>query len=120
MTRMLGIGALVVAALLSLSLVGTAMAGPKTVVGTVGPGFTIGLKANGKKASTLKAGSYRVVVNDLSSSHNFHLSGPGLNKVITGVGFMGTKSVVVTLKKGTYSFVCDPHASVMHGSFKVT
>jgi len=25
----------------------------------------------------------------------------------------------VTLKKGAYRFVCDPHASVMKGSFKV-
>jgi len=26
----------------------------------------------------------------------------------------------VKLKKGTYKYVCDPHASVMKGSFKVT
>jgi plastocyanin len=37
--------------------------------------------------------------------------------VLTGVGFTGTKSFVLTLKKGTYRFVCDPHASIMHGSF---
>jgi len=24
------------------------------------------------------------------------------------------------LKKGTYKFVCDPHAAIMKGSFKVT
>jgi plastocyanin len=39
--------------------------------------------------------------------------------VLTGVGFTGTKSFVLTLKKGTYHFVCDPHASIMHGSFTV-
>jgi plastocyanin len=35
------------------------------------------------------------------------------------VSFVGKKSLTVTLKKGTYRFVCDPHASSMKGSFKV-
>jgi plastocyanin len=26
----------------------------------------------------------------------------------------------VRLKKGKYTYVCDPHASTMHGSFTVT
>jgi plastocyanin len=38
---------------------------------------------------------------------------------VTSVDFTGTKSFVATLKKGTYKFMCDPHASFMHGSFKV-
>jgi len=25
----------------------------------------------------------------------------------------------LALKKGTYRFFCDPHASIMHGSFTV-
>ena len=25
----------------------------------------------------------------------------------------------ITLKKGKYSFVCDPHASTMHGTFRI-
>jgi plastocyanin len=33
------------------------------------------------------------------------------------VGFTGTKSFVLKLKKGTYRFVCDPHAEIMRGSF---
>ena len=44
---------------------------------------------------------------------------PGVNRVLTGVDFTGTKSVVLKLRKGTYRFVCDPHASFMHGSFRV-
>ena len=93
----------------------------KTVNGTVGPGFTIGLTSNGKKVAKLKAGvPYRFVISDRASIHDFHLSGPGLNRVLTGVGFTGTKSFVLTLKKGTYRFVCDPHASIMHGSFTVS
>ena len=87
--------------------------------GTVGPGFTITLKQGGKKVSTLKAGSYKIVVADKSNIHDFHLTGPGVNKA-TSVGGTGTKTWTVTLKKGTYKFVCDPHASIMKGSFKVT
>ena len=35
--------------------------------------------------------------------------------------FVGTKKVTVTLKKGTYTFQCDPHAqSGMKGTFKVS
>lgn len=99
---------------------GGSAASSKTVNGTVGPGFTIGLTSNGKKVAKLKAGvPYRFVISDRASIHDFHLSGPGLNRVLTGVGFTGTKSFVLTLKKGTYHFVCDPHASIMHGSFTV-
>ena len=42
-----------------------------------------------------------------------------MNKEITTVGFVGTKTVIVDLKKGTYTFVCDPHFTSMKGSFKV-
>src|SRR5213076_775137 len=60
-----------------------------TLTGTDGPGFTI-------------------TINDKSNVHNFHLVGPGVNKKtsVTAV----TKTIwKVTLKKGTYKFVCDPH-----------
>ena len=39
--------------------------------------------------------------------------------VKTSVGGTGTKTFTVTLKKGTYKFVCDPHKSVMKGSFTI-
>jgi plastocyanin len=86
--------------------------------GTVGPGFTIGLKKGGKKVTTLKPGRYTFVISDKSSSHNFHLTGPGVNKKTTVAG-TGTKTWTVTVKAGTYRFVCDPHASGMKGSFTV-
>lgn len=104
-----------------LATAGTVSAAtPKTVKGTVGPGYTIGLTLDGKKVTKLKAATaYRFVISDRSSSHDFRLSGPGLNRVLTGVGFTGTKSYTLKLKKGTYRFVCDPHESEMHGSFRV-
>ena len=99
---------------------GTAAPAPKTVVGSVGPDFTIDLKLGGKKVTQLKAGvPYRFLVHDRAAIHDFHLSGPGVNKVITGVDFTGTKSLVLKLRKGTYRFLCDPHAPDMHGSFRV-
>jgi plastocyanin len=95
--------------------------GPTKLTGTVGPGFTISLKKGGVKVKTLKAGKYTITVNDKSKIHDFHLSGPGLNKVITTTPFKGTKTVTVTFKKGkTYRYVCDPHAATMKGSFKIT
>jgi plastocyanin len=100
---------------------GGSAATPKTVNGTVGPGFTIGLTMQGKQVTRLKAGTpYRFTISDRADIHDFHLSGPGLNRVLTGVEFTGTKSFVLRLKKGTYRFMCDPHASFMHGSFRVS
>jgi plastocyanin len=108
-------------AAIAVGSVGTAQAASLTLTGTVGPGFTISLKnASGKPVKTLKAGRYTISVRDQSSIHDFHLSGPGVDKAITTVGFVGTKSVTVTLKKGTYRYQCDPHATIMHGSFRVS
>ena len=108
------LAALVVAALAAAP----AQAAPTKLVGTVGPGFTITLTKGGKKVRTLKPGRYAITIRDKSAAHNFHLRGQGLNKMTT-VGAVTTKTWTVTLKKGTYRYVCDPHASSMKGSFKV-
>jgi plastocyanin len=96
----------------------TATAATK-LTGTVGPGFTISLKKGGAKVTKLAAGTYTIVISDKSNIHNFHLTGPGVNKK-TSVGKLGTTTWTVTLKKGTYKYMCDPHATTMKGSFKVT
>jgi len=87
--------------------------------GTTGPGFTITLKKAGKTVKTLKAGRHTITVRDRSSDHNFVLKGPGVNKQITAVGFTGTKTATVTLKKGRYTYFCTPHQGFMKGSFTV-
>jgi len=97
----------------------TALATAPTLNGTVGPGFTITLTQSGKSVKTLKAGSYVFKISDKSNIHDFHLTGPGVNKSTT-VGGTGSKTWTLTLKKGTYKYVCDPHKTIMHGSFKVT
>ena len=111
MTRIPILAVTALAAMLVLAV--PALAATPTYKGTVGPGFTIKLASK-----PTKAGKIKLVVSDKSSQHNFHLSGPGVN-VKTSVGQSGTKTFTITLKKGTYKFMCDPHASFMKGSFKV-
>jgi|SRR5919201_382396 plastocyanin len=99
--------------------VAPATAAVPKLTGTDGPGFTITLKKGATKVTKLKAGKYKFVIRDMSNLHNFHLKGPGVNKK-TGVGSTGTTTWTLTLKKGTYKYICDPHSATMHGSFKVT
>jgi hypothetical protein len=73
---------------------------------------------NGARVTHLDAGTYEVQVHDNSTVHNFHLRGPGVDNS-TEVEFKGTTTWLVTLTDGTYTFVCDPHASFMRGSFTV-
>jgi hypothetical protein len=93
--------------------------GVTTLSGSVGPGFTISLKKGGKKVKSVNAGRYRIRVSDKSDFHNFRLRGPSVNRAITSVDFEGTKTRTFRLRKGTYRYVCDPHADEMKGSFKV-
>jgi plastocyanin len=116
MNRML---VLLAATAAGLSLVATSAAAPVKLTGTVGPGFTITLKKGTSKVTKLKRGKYTFVIRDKSGIHNFHLKGP-ISKRFTSVSFTGTKTVTLTLKPGKYTYVCDPHASSMRGSFRVT
>ncbi|MBA2361817.1 MAG: hypothetical protein H0V79_12965 [Actinobacteria bacterium] len=109
------------AAVLALAVPLSAQAGTNAtkLVGTVGPGFTITLKKGGQKIVSLPAGRYTITVTDKSAIHDFRLKGPGMNKVITGISFVGTKTVTVTLKRARYTYVCTPHASFMKGTVTV-
>jgi len=89
--------------------------GGTTLNGSVGPGFDISLDGT----DGLTAGSYTLAVNDQASDHNFHLTGPGGVDVATDVAGEGEESFDVVLEAGEYTFVCDPHASQMRGSFTV-
>jgi hypothetical protein len=100
------------AALAAVTFATVALAAPAPLSGSVGPGFTITMK------KPTKAGSYRLTVNDRSSAHNFHITGPGVNRR-TSVGGTGRTTWTLSLRKGTYTFVCDPHASTMRGSFRI-
>jgi len=89
--------------------------GGTTLDGSVGPGFDISLDGT----DGITAGDYTLVVNDQSTAHNFHLTGPGGVDVSTEVSEEGEETFDVTLQAGEYTFVCDPHASQMNGSFTV-
>jgi opacity protein-like surface antigen len=87
--------------------------------GTVGPDFTISLRnAQGQNVTQLDPGAYRIVVQDRSDFHNFHLSGPEVS-LATDIESVETVTWEVTLVEGRYTFVCDPHATDMRGSFTV-
>jgi len=89
-----------------------------TLLGTVGPGFTITLTEDGEPVSSLAPGTYTFEIDDLASIHDFHLTGPGVDEA-TAVEGTGPTTWTLTLESGTYEFVCDPHASTMNGSFTV-
>jgi plastocyanin len=91
-----------------------------TLSASVGPGFEISLTgADGSDVSTIPAGTYTIEVGDQSDIHNFHLSGGSVDQS-TEVGGTGTDTWDLTLEEGAYSFVCDPHAGTMSGSFEVS
>jgi plastocyanin len=92
---------------------------PNALAGSVGPGFEISLQdSGGADVETLAAGTYTLAVDDQSDIHNFHLTGEGVD-VTTDVGGTGMETFDVDLTAGSYTFVCDPHASQMTGSFEV-
>jgi plastocyanin len=86
---------------------------------TVGPATTISLKTlAGKKVTLLRPGAYTFVVRDRSKVHNARLRGAGAAQA-TGVGFVGTKTWRVTLRKGTLVVQCDPHKATMRTTVKI-
>ena len=113
----------------ALALVGAALLGATDgsavqsqnvkLFGTVGPGFFITLKdQQGNRVTNVQPGTYDIEVKDLSEEHNFHLSGPGVDRM-TPVGSEITESWTVTFTEGTYRYNCDPHFTTMRGSFTV-
>ena len=93
---------------------------PVGLHGVDGPGFTITFtySDNNQTVNFLNPGTYRITIDDLSNIHDFHLTGAGTD-VATDVAAVGTTVWNVTLQPGTYTFVCDPHASTMNGQLLV-
>ena len=118
-TRMLAAAGVVALATGFLASGAGAAAVGGTLVASVSDPLNISLTQAGKKVTKLKAGIYTITVLDKAADHNFHLTGPGVNKS-TSVSAKGTTTWKVTLKKGTYRYVCDPHASFMKGTFTVS
>ncbi len=87
------------------------------LIATVGPGFTISLKdTNGGIVTHVDPGTYSIDFSDQSDIHNFHVSGPGVDKA-TPVETTGTGTWTVTFTDGRYHFQCDAHPTQLHGDF---
>jgi hypothetical protein len=83
-------------------------------------GFKIEMEnAAGRKLRSIRAGTYRIKIEDKATIHNFRLRGPGINRA-TSVPRRSEQIWTVNLQKGTYRFLCDPHAATMRGTFRVT
>jgi plastocyanin len=115
---------------LTLAVVGTFAAGANVntatakdsfdLKGQVYQNFKIEMKNSANSPlKTVKAGTHRIKIEDKTSIHSFHLTGPGVNKS-TSVSGVGEAIWTVKLKPGKYTYFCDPHASSMRGSFRVT
>src|SRR5688572_15513145 len=110
-----GLALVFAAALVIAAAAGAAHA---KVTGVGGPGFTIPrVDAQGQSVTRLPAGEVDITVDDRGNEHNFHLRGPGVD-FSTGVEEVGQRTFTVTLRDGSYTFVCDPHAGQMAGAFQ--
>jgi plastocyanin len=112
-------GALALAA--SLLVPGTSRGANPVLNGFVGTdsSFTISFKdANGNTVTQLDPGTYTVNVNDEGTIHNFHLFGPGVDQA-TNLDGTGMTTWTVTFVDGNYTFQCDAHPNIMHGTFRV-
>jgi plastocyanin len=115
------LAALVTMALMVAATASSGSNAARTLRATVGPGFSIKLTSAGKRVASLKAGTYKFVVSDRSAEHNFVLERESgqLERTLTSIAFVGTKTVTVKLTKGIWKFYCEPHASMMSGRFSV-
>ena len=119
-TFVVSISLIGVAAAIAASAFGQRAMTVPTLRGTVGPGFTITLKQNGKLVKTLKAGKYKFLIADKASIHAFSLDGPhGFAQDFTTVPFVGTKTVTLKLKAGNYKYYCVAHEATMFARFTV-
>lgn len=84
-------------------------------------GFKIEMEnAAGRKLTSVRAGTYRIKVEDKATIHNFRLRGPGGVNRATSVPRRSESIWTVRLRRGTYTFLCDPHAGSRRGTFRVT
>jgi hypothetical protein len=116
--RLRGLVAVAAAAAFVLAPAGTpSVSANPELIGTVGPGFSIRLAhPDGSVVKKVDPGVYDIVVRDLSVEHNFHLSGPGVDR-FTAVDQLVNVTWTVTFVEGRYAFECDPHSITMRGTF---
>jgi len=67
--------------------------------------------SNGRRVTFLAPNHYRFVVTDLTSTQNFHLVGPSINRR-TKVPAKATTSWTIYLRPGTYTYRSDRRATL--------
>jgi hypothetical protein len=76
-----------------------------TLAGTVGPSGKLTLLYKGKAVSLLKAGRYSIKVVDRTPARSFLVqAGKAAPITLSGVRYVGTRTVTVALKAGQWSF----------------
>ena len=72
---------------------------------------------DGRPVNDIPAGTYTITVRDRSSQHNFHLTGPGVDRE-TSLAFEGTTTWTVTFQnEEQYTYLCDAHPTTMRDTF---
>jgi plastocyanin len=86
---------------------------------TVGPAASIALtNSAGKRVSTVKPGSYSILVRDRSKVHNAHLVGKGVQRK-SGLAATGNVTWKVTLAPGVLRYYSDRSPKTVKGSVTV-
>lgn len=106
----------------------TSTTGLPKLIGTVGStddpdAYEISLTTEDRAEVTtvLPPGKYMLVINDLSTIHNFHLGArrAGVD-VATDVAGTGEKTAIVVLHDGeSYIYACDAHPATMNVTFSI-
>ena len=106
----------------------TSTRGLPKLIGTVGStddpdAYEISLTTEdgAEVTTTLPPGEYMLEINDLSTTHNFHLRArrTGVD-VATDVAGTGEKTTIVMLQDGeAYIYLCDAHPTTMNVTFSI-
>ena len=94
----------------SQDVVGSALAPFRgTLTGVVTPAGSLRIAFKGKSVASLNAGRYAISVVDRSSSSGFAVKGKRATVSVTGMAFVGKRTVTLNLTAGRWSF--GPSAS---------
>jgi plastocyanin len=72
---------------------------------------------NGSPVADIPAGTYSIEVRDRSRMHNFHLTGPGVDRRTTVEGVTTDTWVVTFRDQSVYTFLCESHPTTMRDNF---
>jgi plastocyanin len=109
----------VVVALVALAWPASAFAQERLIatVGTNDAHVITLTHTNGSPVADIPAGTYTIEVRDRSRMHNFHLTGPGVDRRTTVEGIETDTWTVTFQDQSVYTFLCEPHPVEMRDTF---